>query len=69
MTQTDRLIDVGGERSDAPALNVPEVTLFTVVFMVKSPGESAISLEQTSLLGLAHRPITHRAITGKVKVE
>jgi len=69
VTQSDRLIDIGGERSDAPALNVPEATLFTVVFMVKSPGESVISFEQTSLLGLARKPAAHRAISGKVKVE
>jgi hypothetical protein len=69
VTQADRVTQIGGERSDAPALNLPEVTLFTIVFMVKSPGESDVSLEETSLSGIARRPITHRVVTGKVKAE
>ncbi|MFB3880294.1 MAG: hypothetical protein ACE149_03475 [Armatimonadota bacterium] len=40
---------IGGERGDAPALNAAEVTLFTVVFMVKEPGKTAITLEATAM--------------------
>jgi hypothetical protein len=46
---TGLIADIGGERNDAPALSAAEVTLFTVVFMVKEPGETAITLAPTAL--------------------
>ena len=69
VTQSGRVADVGGERSDAPALNAPEITMLTIVFMAKSPGETAVTLEQTSLLGAKGKVVDHRAVAGRVRVE
>ncbi len=63
------IIDVGGERRDAPALNLPEATLFTAVFMVKQPGESAFSLGPVSLLSSSGEEVACRAVAGRVIVE
>jgi len=63
------IIDIGGERTDAPALNLPEVTLFTIVFMVKQPGETAISLDPASLLSADTGELAYRAVPGRVIVE
>ena len=63
------IIDIGGERTDAPALNLPEVTLFTIVFMVKQPGETAISLDPASLLSAGTGEVAYRAVPGRVIVE
>jgi hypothetical protein len=43
------IADIGGERTDAPSVSAAEVTLFTVVFMVKDAGETAIVLEPTAM--------------------
>ena len=67
--QTGAVADVGGERGEAPALNAPEVTLFTVVFMVKGSGESAVTLEPSSMLGAGREPVEHRVVGGRVRVE
>jgi hypothetical protein len=64
-----RIADIGGERADAPALNLPEVTLFTIVFMVKQPGEAVISLEPTSLLSSYADEVDCRTAPGRVIVE
>jgi len=66
--QPGRLADVGGERGEAPVLNAPEVTLFTIVFMVKAPGETAVALEQTQLLGEGREDVAHRVVGGHIKV-
>lgn len=63
-----RIADIGGERAGAPALNVAEATLFTVVFMVKQPGEAAISLEPTSMLA-AGGEAGYRVVNGRIVVE
>ncbi|HUU53536.1 MAG TPA: cohesin domain-containing protein [Armatimonadota bacterium] len=63
-----QLADVGGERSGAPALRVAEATLFTVVFMVKQPGEAAITLEPTSVLAAGGEG-GYRVVDGAIVVE
>jgi hypothetical protein len=63
------ITDIGGQRTDAPALNLPEVNLFTIVFMVKQPGETLISLEPTSLLSADTGEVACRAVPGRVIVE
>ncbi len=60
--------DVGGERADAPPLNAPEVTLFTVVFMVRAEGATGLELEETTVLGAGGRTVDHRAISGTLDV-
>ena len=40
------IINIGGERGDAPPLNVPESALCTVVFLAKGPGETAVTIDQ-----------------------
>ncbi len=62
------IADIGGERTDAPALNLPEVTLFTIVFMVKHPGETIISLDPASLLSSDAGEVECRAVAGRVTV-
>jgi len=63
-----RIEDIGGERAGAPALNVAEATLFTVVFMAKQPGEVAISLEPTSMLAAGGEG-GYRVVGGMIVVE
>ena len=62
-----QISEVGGQRLDAPALNSPEVTLFTAVFIVKAPGETKLSLEPISLTGADGKAIRHRIIEGYIK--
>jgi hypothetical protein len=66
--QAGMIADIGGERGDAPLLSAPEVTLFTVVFMVKAPGETMVALQPTSLFGANREPVDHRVVAGHVKV-
>lgn len=68
LAQSDHLAEVGGERGDAPALNVPEATLFTIVFMVKGTGETAVGLESVSLLGAGKQKVNHRVVGGRIRV-
>ena len=67
--QEGRVVGIGGERSEAPALNLPEATMFTIVFMVRASGETAIALEETSLLGTMGKAVKHRAVGGHIRVE
>lgn len=69
LTKEDRVVGVGGARADAPALNLPEATMFTVVFVTKAPGETAVMLAETSLLGAGGKPMTHRVVAGHLRVE
>ncbi len=66
--QGGRLADIGGEREDAPTLSVAEATLFTVVFMVRGPGQTAITLEPTSILTLGGEAAC-RVVNGAILVE
>jgi hypothetical protein len=66
--ESKAIANIGGERSEAPLLNAPEITLFTVVFMVRGGGEAAIALEATELLGEDDRPVEHRVLPGRVAV-
>lgn len=61
--------DIGGERGDAPFLNRPEGTLFTVVFTVKAAGKATITLEPTQLLTSNRTPVPHRVIKGYVTIQ
>jgi hypothetical protein len=63
------ITNIGGERSDAPALSVAEVNLFTVVFMVRAPGETDISLEATSIRSSDGEEIEHRAVGGHITAQ
>lgn len=63
------ILEVGGERGDAPAINSPEITLFTIVFLVKGPGQTAVSLEPTRLLDSNRREVDHGAVGGRVTVQ
>lgn len=63
------IADIGGERNDAPALNLPAVTLLTVVFMVKQPGETIISVEPISLFSSDAGAAECRALSGRVIVQ
>lgn len=67
-TGEGRISGLGGERREAPALSAPEVTLFTVVFMAKAPGETALALEPTSLLGSGSRQMDFRVVGAHVTV-
>jgi hypothetical protein len=62
------IADIGGERGGAPPLNVAETTLFTIVFMVRGPGESAISLEPTSVFTATGAEASYRAVEGHIVV-
>jgi hypothetical protein len=63
------ILQLGGERKDAPLLNAPETALFTVVFMVKAPGESKITLTDSLLLGGQAQVQQHRLINGHITVK
>jgi hypothetical protein len=67
-TQLGRIADIGGERRGAPVLNAAEVTLFTVVFMVKAPGETAIMLASTSVSSADRESADHRTVGGRITV-
>ncbi len=60
--------NIGGERADAPPLSVAEATLFTIVFMVKEPGESAIGLEPTAVFAAGGAEASYRVVDGHVVV-
>jgi hypothetical protein len=62
------IAEIGGERTGAPALNAAEVTLFTVVFMVKQAGETAITLEPSAVMS-ASGASDLRIVNGKVSVQ
>jgi len=66
--ELNAIANVGGERSEAPLLNAPEITLFTVVFMVRGAGETAIALEATELFAEDRLPVEHRVLPGRVAV-
>ena len=66
--EPNAIANIGGERSDAPLLNGPEITLFTVVFMVRGGGEAVIALQSTELFGEDNRPVEHRVLPGRVAV-
>ena len=63
-----RIAAIGGQRTDAPPLNLPEATLFTIVFRVKHPGETVIALEPISLLSSTGEEMQCRAVPGRVVV-
>ena len=63
-----RILGIGGERTGAPPLDAAEVTLFTVVFMVKAPGETPITLEATSVSSADREPADHRTVGGRITV-
>jgi|GEM_PF-6525906 len=63
------ILQMGGERKDAPLLNSPETALFTVVFMVKAAGESKITLTDSLLLGGQEQVQQHRLINGRTIVK
>ncbi len=67
-TSEGLIADIGGERAGAPPLNAAEVTLFTVVFMVKQPGETAIAIDAKSMTGLS-RPSELRVVNGRISVQ
>ncbi len=60
--------DIGGERGGAPPLNVAETTLFTIVFMVREPGESAITLEPTTVVTASGAEASYRVVAASVVV-
>jgi hypothetical protein len=62
------IIQVGGERKDAPLLDSPETALFTVVFKVRAAGESKITLTDSLLLGGGEQVQQHRLINGHIIV-
>ena len=66
--ESGAIAGIGGERSDAPALNAPEVTLFTVVFMVRGAGEATIALDAAELLGEDGQSVEYRVLPGRVEV-
>ncbi len=60
------IAEIGGERTGAPALDAAEVTLFTVVFMVKQAGDTDITLEpieMTSASGMSDLRIVNGTIS------
>jgi hypothetical protein len=62
------IADIGGERTDAPAVSAAEVTLFTVVFMVKDAGETAIVIEPTAMASAGGMPEL-RVVNGTISVQ
>jgi hypothetical protein len=60
---------IGGAREGAEALNVAEVNLFTVVFMVEAAGETDIALEVASVRSSDGTEIKRRAVGGHVIVQ
>ena len=64
-----RIADIGGERGEAPPLNAPETALFTIVFLVKAPGETAITLTPSLLLGAGGKAMDYRVVDGHVTVQ
>lgn len=63
-----RIEGIGGERREAPPVSLPEITLFTVVFMVRGPGESVVGLEPAGLLGPGGGEQRYRVESGRVGV-
>jgi len=62
------IADIGGERTDAPTVSAAEVTLFTVVFMVRGAGETAIVIEPTAMASAGGMPEL-RVVNGTISVE
>jgi hypothetical protein len=62
------ITDIGGERAGAPALNAAELTLFTIVFMVKDIGPTGITIEPT-VLENAGGISDLRVVNGSITVE
>ncbi len=63
------LADIGGQRTDAPALNVPEVQICRVIFIARGTGETELALESSTMTGSKGRTIEHRLVAGKVTVK
>jgi hypothetical protein len=68
-TRDGRIADIGGERREAPLLNAPETTLFTIVFVVEGPGETSVSLAPGPLLGADGREMDCRVVGGHITVQ
>jgi len=64
-----RLIDIGGRRGEALPLDAAEVTLCTIVFMVKAPGRTAVALERVALSGAEEGKIECRVVNGHITVQ
>ena len=64
-----RIIEIGGERQAAPLLSAPETTLFTIVFLARSAGETEVMLEPTSLLSSDRTEVPFRVVAGHVTVQ
>ena len=64
-----RIVGMGGERQGAPLLNAPETTLFTIVFLATSAGETEVVLEPTSLLSVGGTEVPFRVVGGHVAVQ
>lgn len=67
--QQGRLVGIGGERRGAPALNVPETTLFTIVFIARGEGETAVTVEPAGLFDPEGNDMPFRVVEGHVKVQ
>ncbi len=64
-----RSVEIGGERQGAPLLSAPETTLFTIVFLARGAGETAVALEPSALLGFGRREMLFRVVGGRVTVQ
>jgi len=64
-----RSAEIGGERQGAPLLSAPETTLFTIVFLARGAGETAVTLAPGALLGPGRRDMPFRVVEGKVTVQ
>ncbi|NIM05325.1 MAG: hypothetical protein GTO55_04375 [Armatimonadetes bacterium] len=64
-----RIANILGERREAPLLNAPETMLFTIVFIVKGPGESAVSLDSSLVFGAEGKETDCRVLEGRVIVQ
>jgi len=63
------IAEVGGQRADAPLLNVAEAQVFQVVFMAKGPGETALTLESSAMWGAGGKEMAHRTEGGRITVK
>lgn len=60
------ITDIGGERTGAPAINAAELTLFTVVFLVKDIGQTGLAVEASAMKsagGIADLRVVNGSIT------
>ena len=63
-----QVVGVGGERSEAPVLNSPEATLFTLVFVVKGQGDTVVEISESSLVGGNGQQVEHKIMNGRLSV-